>query len=73
MGKYVEMTHLGISYEFMFLWCYNKKIFWYSSYQEVWIWCDVETSHDQVFCTPDFKKGSCQFLAKDCAQYWLTA
>ena len=20
-----------------------------------------------------FKKGSCQFLAKDCAQYWLTA
>ena len=20
-----------------------------------------------------FKKGSCQFLAKECAQYWLTA
>ena len=23
------------------------------------------------FCC--FKKGSCQFLAKECAQYWLTA
>ena len=21
---------------------------------------------------PRFKKGSCQFLAKECAQYWLT-
>ena len=21
----------------------------------------------------EFKKGSCQFLAKECAQYWLTA
>ena len=26
------------------------------------------------FCPfPWFKKGSCQFLAKECAQYWLTA
>ena len=21
---------------------------------------------------PEFKKGSCQFLVKECAQYWLT-
>ena len=32
-----------------------------------------------IFCghslppSADSKKGSCQFLAKECAQYWLTA
>ena len=29
-----------------------------TSFVEIWLW---------------FKKGSCQFLAKECAQYWLTA
>ena len=37
----------------------------------------VEIDHE-VFSTVIlsfrwFKKGSCQFLAKECAQYWLTA
>ena len=31
--------------------------------------------HPQSYQSPSrsFKKGSCQFLAKECAQYWLTA
>ena len=37
----------------------------------------IEIDHE-IFSTviPSFlwfKKGSCQFLAKECAQYWLTA
>ena len=37
----------------------------------------VEIDHEIVsmviLSLPLFKKDSCQFLAKDCAQYWLTA
>ena len=38
----------------------------------------VENDHEIfsmviLFLSLIFKKGSCQFLAKECAQYWLTA
>ena len=38
----------------------------------------VEIGYEKNFyghylTSTDFKKGSCQFLAKECAQYWLTA
>ena len=35
----------------------------------------VEIDHEMRSFSPFrwFKKGSCQFLAKECAQYWLTA
>ena len=39
--------------------------------------CFVEIDHE-IFSTvilslPLIQEGSCQFLAKECAQYWLTA
>ena len=33
----------------------------------------VEIDHEKFSPFRWFKKGSCQFLAKECAQYWLTA
>ena len=34
---------------------------------------DREIFSTVILSLPRFKKGSCQFLAKECAPYWLTS
>ena len=32
----------------------------------------VEIDHEMFLSLPLIQEGSCQFLVKECAQYWLT-
>ena len=41
--------------------------------QHSFVEIDHEISSTVILSFRRFKKGSCQFLAKECAQYWLTA
>ena len=41
--------------------------------QHSFVEIDLEIFSTVILSLPLIKKGSCQFLAKECAQYWLTA
>ena len=48
---------------------FNPRLDWQHSFLEI----DHEIFSTDILSFPLIQEGRCQFLAKECAQYWLTA